>query len=124
MSFTKANYIKSQPARSRHLLYVGVDGSIDVNLLGMTEDIKSTAISFSADQLFKMPATPLSSRKTITIYPNLYSDGNFYVGGPSLTTDNGLPLDSQAYITIDAGPSIDVWAISDISGEVRILEVS
>jgi hypothetical protein len=124
MGFTKANYITSPTSKTKQLLYVGLDGSININLLGLDEDIKSTAISFSAGQMFKMPTTPLSDRKTLTIYPNLYADGNFYVGGPSLTTSNGLPLDSQAYIVIDAGPSVDVWGVSDISGEVRILEVS
>jgi len=121
--FSKAEYIKGPSRRLERFLFVRGDGSIDVNILALG-DVRSTAVEFGANAAVKLPGTPWPNRNSLTLCPIIDSSGTFYIGGSDVTIDNGLPLSSLEYYSINVGENSDLWGIADVSGEVRILEIA
>ena len=70
----------------------------------------------------KIPTTPLTSRRSVLILNN--SNNVIYLGHSGVTTVNGYPMNPQDTIKIDISDEVDIYGISTVSGEVRILEGS
>lgn len=121
--FWKAEYIKGPARRLKRFLFIRNDGSIDINVLGLG-NVKSSAVEFNANELVKLPGIPLPKRNSLIIRPIIGSAGTFYVGGEDVSVDNGLPLGNLEYFSIDISENADLWGIADVSGEIRILEIS
>lgn len=70
----------------------------------------------------KIPATPLAGRMAIVIYNN--GTEAFWIGGSTVTANNGLPLSVGESIGLDVNDSVDIYGISDgTSINVRELEL-
>jgi len=121
--YKKASYVKGPLRRISSFLFVRKNGSIDVNVLALGS-VKSTVIEFTTNESVKLPGVAYPKRKSLTLCPIIDSSGMFYIGGSDVTVDNGLPLSSLEYYSIDIGENADLWGVADTSGEVRILELA
>ena len=121
--FWKAEYIKGPARRLKRFLFVRNNGSIDVNILALG-NVRSIAVEFNVNETVKLPEIPWPTRNSLTLCPIIDSSGTFYVGGPDVTVDSGLPISPLEHYSINIGEDADLWGIADVSGEVRILEIA
>ena len=71
-----------------------------------------------------LPATPVANRRSMIIFNN-DATNIVYIGGPNVTTANGLPILPQSFSpSIDAGNNMIIYAISGGSVDVRVMEIS
>jgi hypothetical protein len=84
--------------------------------------IKSTAVTVTTSAT-QIPATALTSRKSVSIYNN--SSETVYLGDSGVTVAQGSPLKQDASIEIDLGPDLVVYGIVNSgTADVRIAELS
>lgn len=95
---------------------------LDVNrhpIVGSAVKASRTTITGTAG---KIPATPLAGRMAIVVYNN--GTEAFWIGGSTVTANNGLPLGAGESIGLDVNDSVDIYGISDgTSINVRELEL-
>ena len=70
----------------------------------------------------RIPATPLTARRTIIILNN--SDNDIYIGNADVTIAAGYVLRPQDTFKIDISDEVDVYGIAGSNSECRILEGS
>lgn len=94
----------------------------DVNINGLRGVPKSTAVTVGSTAT-KLPETNLQYRRSIIVYND--SENTVYIGGSDVTTSNGLPVAVDSYSPpIDAGETMNVYAVATTNSNVRVLEVS
>jgi hypothetical protein len=73
-----------------------------------------------------LPTTALTSRKSVMI--QMLSGGQLYIGSATVTNSGstrGIKLGEGGFITLDVGPSVDVYGIANAAGkEVAVLEMA
>lgn len=105
--------------------YTGNEGPRDSGgklLYGVevTTTILETAVSVGISAI-KLPTTPLSNRKTLTIQ-NL-SANMLYIGSSTVLTTTGLQIIPRGSITIRVEDNVDIYGIaSGAASDCRILE--
>lgn len=67
------------------------------------------------------PATRLRGRRQLLIQ-NLGA-GNVFIGGSNVTTSNGVQVSSGSMITLDVLDFGDLWAVSNSTADVRVMEM-
>ena len=86
---------------------------LDVSINNGQVDVATTAT--------KIPSTPLSGRKAITVINT--STTTVYLGSSSVTTSNGYQLKQDAQVSIDIGENVDLYGIVGSStSDVRFIE--
>src|SRR3990167_7261398 len=81
----------------------------NINILPLVGIAQSTAVTVG-DSATALPATPVESRRSLTVYNN--SSSTVFIGGSGVTTANGLPIASSQFSpTIDAGVKMLIYGI-------------
>lgn len=85
--------------------------------------IASAAVTVGTSEI-ELPGTPLAGRDTVTIQNRGTSD-SIYVGPTGVTTATGLEIGKRSSMTLELGPSVDVFGISGTASQnVRVFETS
>ena len=75
----------------------------------------------TADTSYKMPPTELTNRRLLVIYNA--SDTAVYIGSSSVTTSNGIIIESGGVMTIDSEK--DLYAVCGVGGKtINLLELA
>lgn len=101
------------------LLVTPVFGQSKVDVISLNNGVTSTSITIGATAT-KLPTTNLSGRRVIIIV-NI-SSNTVYIGNENVTTANGFALFSNQAISADIGDTVNIYGISTVASEVRILE--
>lgn len=89
-------------------------------VLVIAQDPVNTAVTVGTSRV-KLPTTPLDRR--ISWMAQNLGPGNIYVGGSAVTAANGTQVPPGASFPLTVFPSIDLYGISDTTGnDVRIME--
>lgn len=84
-----------------------------------------TQITMSSGVPVKLPTTPLQYRRALSIRNFNSSTGTLYVGFTSgVTVADGFPLDAGESLPMQMNGAIEVWGITDVAVDVRIIELA
>ena len=96
------------------------DGTLIIGFF-LRRNIRQSAVTVGVSPTL-IPSVPLARRLSMLIINN--GTAPIYLGYSSVTTSDGFPLYPRAEIRIDIEDSVDVYGISTIPTEVRVLEGS
>lgn len=120
----KQDLVVSPTTNQRHL------GGTAVVVLN-TEDNSAgtggevTQITMASGVPAQLPTTPLSYRRAVSVRNFNPSTGTLYVGFTSgVTTLTGFPLEAGESLPLEVNGGITIWGISNVSIDVRIIELA
>ncbi len=92
------------------------DFSIFIGVAGQAILVSSTPVA--------LPLTPLPNRRALAIHNN--GPGIMYIGNSGVTTADGFPLAVNEKIGLDitGNSNVTIYAVSDSTSDVRILELA
>ena len=94
-------------------------GQSKVDVISLNNGVISTSVTIGVTAT-KLPTTNLSGRRVIIIV-NI-SSNTVYIGNENVTTANGFAVYSNQAISADIGDAVNIYGISTVASEVRILE--
>lgn len=81
---------------------------------------------FLSQRAVNVGSTPIPVNQSSEAgYVIIYNDGagKIFIGGSTVNTDTGLPLEPQNGIVFEVSPTAKIYILSDSNAVVRILEV-
>jgi len=94
----------------------------DLNVASPNTSIASVAVTVGVTEV-ALPTTALSGRDEIIIQNN--GSVPIFIGPTGVTTSSGLEIGKRSNVTLNLGPSVDVYGISGTAGQdVRVFEIA
>lgn len=94
-----------------------------IGVVASTGSILVTGSVTVTDTITAIPTDNLDNRKAIAVFNN--SNNTVYVGGSTVTTTTGYPLQPFGSLPFDVSEGADVYGICDtgLTADVRFLEI-